>query len=256
MQIETIRTGYTLVSSAVPARRTHRWGLAYTRLFQSKSSRIKLPVKCFYVCAASHHILIDAGWSREVAIDSRKHLGSLLNFASEAVMRPDEAAVEQLRGKPIDAVYMTHLDCDHISGLHDFKDIPVYASREEIEICKKSRMRYGTLVKGLDIQPIAFDKDDEAPFGRSTDIFGDGSIIAYLTPTHSAGSVLYKVTEGEKYALIVGDNAYNEDSWKKGWLPGPLYNAENMKKILAWIKERSEDSACTGIYCAHDPVDR
>lgn len=88
------------------------------------------------------------------------------------------------------------------------------------------------------------------------DIFGDQSVIAYLTPTHSAGSVIFKVTENNKFALFIGDNGYNEDSWKKGILPGLLYNEENAKACLKWIKEQSEKENCIGIYCAHDPIDR
>lgn len=45
MKIETIQTGGTLVSSSVPDRSKHKWKKAYSRLFQSKESRIKVPVK-------------------------------------------------------------------------------------------------------------------------------------------------------------------------------------------------------------------
>lgn len=71
---------------------------------------------------------------------------------------------------------MTHLDCDHVSGVHDFKGKKIVCAREEYEYIK-------------------FKKDDAAVFGKSSDIFGDGSVIAYLTPTHSAGSVIYRITE-------------------------------------------------------------
>ena len=83
-------------------------------------------------------------------------------------------------------------------------------------------------------------------------MFDDGSVMAYLTPTHSAGSVVYKITEDERFALVVGDNGYMKASWLKGILPGPLYNAENMKHCLKWIKELSERPDCLGVYCAHE----
>ena len=87
--------------------------------------------------------------------------------------------------------------------------------------------------------------------GKSSDIFEDGSVIAYLTPTHSAGSVIYKIVEGKKYYLVVGDNGYMKESWEKGIIPGPLYDADNMRKCLAWIRERSKEPECLGIFCAH-----
>ena len=256
MKIITIKTGSTLVSSAVPDRSTHRSPIAYTGLFQRRSKRISVPVKCFYVTTADHHILIDAGWSKEVVDHPIKHLGIGLWFASEPVMREDEAAVNQLKGFPIDVILMTHLDSDHVSGLKDFENIPVYASAQEVNASQKERIRYGNLVKGIDFNTFHFTEDSSAPFGKSCNVFGDGSVIAYLTPTHSSGSVIYKISEGDDFALVVGDNGYQVDSWEKGLLPGPLYNADNMKKCLTWINEQSRKQNCIGIFCAHDPVNR
>ena len=256
MKITTIKTGSTLVSSAVPDRSTHKSPIAYTGLFQSRSKRISVPVKCFYVSVADHHVLIDAGWSKEVVSHPIRHLGFGLWFASEPVMREEEAAVNQLADKPIDAILMTHLDSDHVSGLNDFCGIPIYASKEEIDAAGKNRMRYGKLTDGKEILAIRFADDASAPFGKSYDVFENGSIIAYLTPTHSAGSVIYKISDGNSFALIVGDNGYKAEAWEKGVLPGPMYNAENMKKCLGWINEQSRKENCIGVYCAHDPVDR
>lgn len=98
MLIKTIKTGATLVSSAVPDRSSRRFSFAYTGLFQKRSKRINVPVKCFYVKAGKHSFLIDTGWSKDV------------------VSQP-----------------LKHLDCDHASGLKDFSGIPVYVSADEID---------------------------------------------------------------------------------------------------------------------------
>lgn len=256
MLIETIKTGSTLVSPAVPDRSSRSFSLAYTGLFQSRSQRINVPVKCFYVEVGGHSFLIDTGWSKDAASQPLKHLGFGLWFASEPVMNEEEAAVNQLRTKEIDAIMMTHLDCDHVSGLKDFSGIPVYAAADEIDYAGRNKIRYGGLAKGYDYRKLTFRDDIAAPFGKSADVFSDGYLTAYLTPTHSRGSVIYKITDGNQFALVVGDNGYNESSWKKGLLPGPIYDAQNMKKCLAWIDRQSRDSRCAGIYCAHDPIDR
>lgn len=256
MEIKTIKTGSTLVSSAVPNRATHKFDMAYTGLFQSRDSRISVPVKCFYVQVRNHNFLIDAGWSKEVVDKSLKHLGFGLWFASEPVMELNEAAINQLENKKIDAILMTHLDCDHASGLKDFNDVPIYASKEEVEYSKRKKIRYGKLAHGYNYNLIDFHDDSNAPFNKSVDVFNDGCVIAYLTPTHSAGSVIYKIVDNNKFALIVGDNGYTEDSWKKGLLPGPLFNKENMLTCLKWINLQSQNKNCIGIYCAHDPIDR
>ena len=255
MQIQTVQTGWTLVSSGVPDRDSHRWRKAYTGLFQRRSKRMKVPVKCFYVCVGEHHFLIDAGWSLEVISHPVKHLGFGLWFASEPVMIAEEAAVNQLKGKPLDAILMTHLDCDHVSGLKDFEKVPVYVSEEELAFSRKKRLRYGNIAKGYEFRFLHFVDDKDAPFGQSADVFGDGSVTAYLTPTHSAGSIIYRISDGGRFALVVGDNGYKDDSWVKGILPGPLFSEDNMRQCLSWIKEQSADDRCLGVLCAHNPKD-
>ena len=252
MQIKAITTGSTLVSTATPNRSTSRWKYAYTGLFQRRIDRIEVPVKCYYVKVNGHSLLIDTGWSKEVVEHPMRHLGFGLWFASEPVMKQGESAKEQLNGMPIDAILMTHLDCDHVSGLHDFDGITVYTSQAEFDYAAKKRLRYGDLVKGREYRFMDFKADEKAPFGLSCDLFGDGSIVAYLTPTHSAGSVIYRISDADGFALIVGDNGYMNDSWLKGILPGPLYNADNMKRCLKWIKEQCERPDCLGVYCAHE----
>ena len=86
MEIQTITTGYTLVSSATPDRSTRRWKYAYTGLFQRRSKRIEVPVKCYYVKVSGHSVLIDTGWSKEVVEHPMRHLGFGLWFASEPVL--------------------------------------------------------------------------------------------------------------------------------------------------------------------------
>ena len=211
-----------------------------------------MPVKCFYVTVAGHSFLIDAGWSEQVVDNAKMHLGFGLNFASEPVMRKTESAKYQLREKTVDCILMTHLDCDHVSGVHDFPEKKVVCAREEYEYARKNRVRYGKLLNGLTFAYLDFKTDAQAVFGKSADVFQDGSVIAYLTPTHSAGSVIYKITENGKYYLVVGDNGYMKASWEEGILPGPLYDPDKMLKCLEWIKEKSRDENCLGVFCAHE----
>lgn len=85
---------------------------------------------------------------------------------------------------------------------------------------------------------------------------GDGSVTAYLTPTHSAGSVLHRIQDGGFFALVVGDNGYTESSWEAGVLPGIVYDEANTLACFGWIKRQREKTDYVGVYCAHDPLDR
>lgn len=137
MKIYTLQTGSTLVSSAVPDRSSHRWTYAYTGLFQWRKKRICVPVKAFLVENQGHRVLIDTGWSEACVDHPLSHLGFGLWFASEPVLKREEAIPYQLQKlslKPsdIDAIVLTHLDCDHVSGLRPLKEAKhIYCSKEE-----------------------------------------------------------------------------------------------------------------------------
>ena len=79
------------------------------------------------------------------------------------------------------------------------------------------------------------------------------SLAAQIDLHSHAGSVIYRVADSDGFALVVGDNGYMQASWQQGILPGPLYNAANMRRCLSWIKEQEQSPACLGILCAHDP---
>lgn len=258
--IHVIQTGYTLVSPAVPDRASRKSKIAYTGLFQSRQQRIKVPVKAFLVEVSGHRILIDTGWSSECATHPVKHLGFRLWFASEPVMRADEAVYHQLAAmglKPsdIDAILMTHLDSDHASGLISLKDArSIYTTAQELNEKNLKDVRYNTnFWKGIDFSFYDMKPDADAPFGQSADLFGDGSVVAYFTPSHSAGSVAVIVSDNGRFTVFTGDNGYNRHSWEDIALPGPMYDAENMEKALMWVQALSRKENCAGIYAAHDP---
>lgn len=258
--IDVMKTGSTLVSPAVPDRGARKSSIAYTGLFQRRSKRIEVPVKAFFVAVAGHRILIDTGWSSECATRPREHLGFSLWFASEPVMAVGESVDHQLRQldiepKDLSAVLMTHLDCDHASGLHLVKDAPaIYVAREELDDKNIKSVRYNEdFWKDIDFTFYNMEQDNNAPFWKSCDLFGDGTVMVYFTPSHSAGSVAIEVNDGGRFALFTGDNAYNRHSWEDIALPGPIYNKDNMRTALEWVQKESRKEGCAGVYAAHDP---
>lgn len=260
MNVFVLQTGGTLVSSAVPDRSSHRWRYAYTDLFQRRSRRICVPVKAFLVEVAGHRVLVDAGWSRECATHPIRHLGLGLWFASEPVMREEEAVPAQLaamglRPQDVDALVLTHLDCDHASGLVPLAGVRrVLCSRQEWEHAQTRDVRYNPrLWEGVAMETLAMTDMPAAPFGRGCDLFGDGSVRVVLTPGHSAGSVAVLARGETGYAAFVGDDSYNRRSWEELRLPGPLYDEQDMRRTLLWVRGLSRDPDCIGIYAAHDP---
>lgn len=260
MNIHVLQTGSTLVSSAVPDRSSHTWAYAYTDLFQRRSRRVSVPVKCFLVETQGHRVLVDTGWSAECVIRPMRHLGFGLWFASEPVLKEGEAVPAQLdrlglSPSDLDAIVLTHLDCDHASGLVPLKGAKhIYCSEEEWRHAQGRDVRYNPAFwRGVNMETLCMADDRAAPFGRSCDLFGDGSVKVVLTPGHSEGSVAVLARGETGYAAFIGDDSYNRRSWEGQKLPGPVWSVPDMRRTLEWVRRVSEDPSCIGIYAAHDP---
>lgn len=259
MNIRVLQTGSTLVSSSVPDRSMHKWPYAYTNLFQKRSDRLCVPVKTFLVETAGHRVLVDTGWSAACVTHPIRHLGFGLWFAREPVMTEAEAVPAQLARlglapDDLDAIILTHLDCDHASGLIPCKGAKrILCSAPEWRHAHTPDVRYnGALWEGVPMETLDMRDDPSAPFGKSCDVFGDGSIAAVLTPGHTQGSIAVLAQGDTGYAAFVGDDSYNRRSWEDLKLPGPVYDVERMERTLRWVQSVSRDPKCIGIYAAHD----
>ncbi|MGI6110169.1 MAG: N-acyl homoserine lactonase family protein [Eubacteriaceae bacterium] len=262
IKVYPLRNGDTVVDKTVPIRDLSKNPIAFTGLFRSKKDRIRLPVRSFLIETPKGKILVDTGWDEDVRTHPIEHETFPLWYASKPELPAGQSVTEELNAmglKPedIDDVIMTHMDVDHASGLQRVKNAKrILASKEELEAVHSADVRYtDKFSKGIKIEPIPFVQTGKGPTGQSWDVFEDGTVEVYLAPGHSRGSVILKIsnTETRKFILIVGDSGYMEESWKKGRLPGPVYDKEKLLKVLAWIREQSEDPDCAGVFATHDP---
>jgi glyoxylase-like metal-dependent hydrolase (beta-lactamase superfamily II) len=259
INIHCFTCGTVGVDPAVPDRSISRSPIAYTGLFRNPKDRIYLPVKAFYVEYDSHKILIDTGWDSAV----RNHPVEAITFpmwvASKPSLPEGQAVDEQLRAlgvmpKDLDMVLMTHMDIDHDSGLRLVKDAKhLYVSEEEYRAIHSRQVRY---VKqpwyNLPLELMPMQKDESAPYQASWDIYQDGAIKVLLMPGHSEGSVVIRVSNGSRFALIVGDTGYNRSSWEQLKALGPVYHMEDMKTSLQWVQQQRQDPDCVAVLAAHD----
>lgn len=261
-RVTVVKTGSTLVSPAVPNRASRRLPFAYTGLFQRRSRRIEVPVKVFLVEVGGHRVLVDTGWSEQCVTQPLRHMGFSLWFASEPVVAAGEGMGPQLKRlgltpQELDAVVLTHMDCDHASGLVDLAGAPcVLASAEELAAAERCDVRYRpSFWAGISIEPVAFSPADDAPFGKACDLFGDGTIRLVFTPGHTAGSlvVVARNPASGRFALLAGDTGYKASSWDELRLPGPLVDADEMHRGLAWVRDMRAREDCVAALAAHDP---
>lgn len=261
LSLEVLGCGEVGVDEAVPNRSVSKNPLAFIGFCRSKKKHhIVIPVKCFLITHPSGaKILVDTGWDSQVRQHPIKTITYPMWVASKPILSIGEAVDEQLQArsiKPSDLAYviLTHMDIDHDSGLPLVKEVPhILISPEEKKALRSGDLRYVKKpYEGIALETIRW-TGNYGPFQKSWDVFNDGSVIVFLTPGHSGGSLSIKIEKEGQFALVVGDSGYNEASWDHLYLPGPVSSKEDLKKTLSWIAGMRKSPCCRGVFCAHDP---
>lgn len=130
---------------------------------------------------------------------------------------------------------MTHLDCDHASGLHQVKNAKkILVAQDELECAHRNRFVKYQKHWWQDVPLIAFNwNDTEGPFNKSYDLFGDKSIELISIPGHADGLFAVKVTNDEgNFVLLASDAGYAKKSWEEMILPGISLDKKKQKISL------------------------
>ena len=198
----------------------------------SRKDWIWIPVPAFLIeHPSAGPILVDTGMHPTIAEDPKENLGAFGARTYELRMSPDQALREQVKAHGVDpdaikTVVMTHLHLDHASGVSEFPAATFVVDAKEWEAATK-----GGVLKGYhhnhfdhdyDWRLVDYEGDDVSShetFGRSFDLFGDGSVRLLSTPGHTHGhqSVLLRLSGGE--ALLTGDATYTLAGLDAGTLP-------------------------------------
>jgi len=263
IKIHVLECGEVGVDPAVPDRSISGSPIAYTGLFRSRKRRIWIPVKAFLIEHPKGLILIDTGWDSAVRNHPVKALTFPLWLTSKPRLPKGTAVDEQLAAmgisvKDLSFVLMTHMDIDHDSGLTLVKDAKkILVSDGEWDAIHSGQVRYARRPwRGIPIKRMPLSDDVSAPFGKSWDVFGDGSVTVILTPGHTKGSVSVRISGENGFVLIVGDTGYNRSSWESQKLPGPVFDKKTLKKSLAWVQKMRQDPKCLAVLAAHDPEEK
>jgi N-acyl homoserine lactone hydrolase len=211
------------------------------------------------------NILIDTGLHPSVARDGRDNLGRF----SAPHYRVDEGAdiVSQLRQRGVEpdeigVVVLTHLHEDHASGIEVFPEAQFVVSADEWEAATGG---WSVRLKGyvrshydyaFEFATIDFDGDlieSYGPFGRTFDLFGDGSVRLAYTPGHSAGHTSVILRLPRRDFVVVGDAAYD---WKQfGGETQPLMMADehNWQRSLRELQAYRKTYPYALMVPGHDP---
>lgn len=244
----------------------------YWWLLTSRQWTPPRPINAYVIEHAKGLILFDTGQDRASVTDDAYFPGGLTGLLYDRLARFEISEQDTLTAQlatlgytpaDVDTAIVSHLHEDHIGGLTQLTDADLLVSAAEwAELSKPAPELRGFLrkhiqVPGLKWHHISMEPTNDpslAPFTRSLDVVGDGSLTLLATPGHTAGSMSLLVRRGTRPPLLlVGDLTYGADILEHGQLPGVGNRrrlAGTTSKVLA-LKKRMPDLV---ILPAHDPT--
>jgi N-acyl homoserine lactone hydrolase len=210
-------------------------------------------------------MLVDTGLHPSVAVKPRENLGRIFGFIFRGLeMTPEQSIPAQLRERGIDpskirTVLMTHLHPDHASGISEFPDATFVVSSAEWEAASSGGERQGYVKRqfdhGFDYRLLDFDDaraQGYSGFGRTFDLFGDGSVRAAFTPGHSRGHMSFILRTGERELLVAGDAIFLRRTLETGTPPWLVEDAHLFRRSLREIQLYQRSTPDAVIVPGHD----
>jgi N-acyl homoserine lactone hydrolase len=213
-------------------------------------------------------ILVDTGLHPSIATNGRENFGSLGTRFGKPSLEPEEDAPAQLRRRGLDPgevpiVVMTHLHSDHSSAISEFPQATFVVSETEWEAAAHGPQpllqdyRRAHFDYAFEYRTVDFDRggiDSYASFGRTFDLFGDGSVRLAYTPGHSAGhtSVIARLKERD---FVIGGDAVYMAAQLTGAAPLPPrpFDAHNYRRSLQELRLFGREYPDAIVTPGHDP---
>ena len=270
IKIHVFHTGEVCVAPDLPFGGDNCNAIKASGVFGRKEDRLWLPVSAYLIEHPKGKFLVDTGWARDVSPNGEfdkkaqiKSLGSVMLYeVNQGRIGLGQCIDEQLlemgiKDSDIDAVLITHLDCDHANGLKQVKNAKKFmVSADEVKFANKitNKVRYYKgWWEGIDLTEFEWN-DNQGPVGKSYDLLGDGSIELINIPGHADGLYAVKVKNEEgKFVLLFSDGGYARKSWEEQITSGIAADKQLQKQSLAWIREQSLDENCVESLANHDP---
>ena len=232
------------------------------------SSRIELPCFCYLIEHPKGLILVDTGIGRAFSpngVYDAAAVKSLLGAPLAAYLHPsvaagrsigEQLAARGLRPEDLDVVLLTHLDADHVGGLHELRGAKRFLLPED-EYFWSCR----TVYKLRQPQGLWLDMPLErfwyrgSPLGTNRwafDLFGDESVMLVNLPGHTDGLCAVLIRSGGRFVLLASDAAICRENIETGTPPGFCFDMKLERKALAWLREQQKDANCDSVLLSHD----
>ncbi len=237
-------------------------------LLSGHADWIELPIVAFLIeHPTAGAILVDTAFHESVADDPKDSLGAVMGRVLDIDMRQSIPAALADRGvsaADVPTVVMTHLHFDHTSGVSQFPNSTFVVSRAEWEAASRAGgtlhgYRRSQFDHAFDWRSIDFDAakgiDSFASFGRSLDLFGDGSVRLLFTPGHTKGHMsLVLRLGGGRELLLCGDAAYARSNIDERTVPMLCPDEHVYLRSLDEIRRYLRGTPDAIVIPGHDPV--
>ncbi|MGB3099440.1 MAG: N-acyl homoserine lactonase family protein [Solirubrobacterales bacterium] len=211
-------------------------------------------------------VLVDTALHPSVAAKPAANLGRAAAMVGKFRM-PNGDLPTQLRErgvdpKSIETVVMTHLHLDHASGIAEFPNATFVLSDPEWTAATTvprpithgyRRAHYDYL---FDYRTIDFGGpliDSYASFGRTFDLFGDGSIRLAFTPGHTDGHLSVVARLREHDFVIAGDAVWTADQLDGKNVPPRPEDVHEWQRSRRELQRFKEGFPTAVIVPGHDP---
>jgi N-acyl homoserine lactone hydrolase len=243
--------------------------LKLLRALFSGSGAVSVPCPVFLIRHPSAGaILVDTGLHPSIATDGKENFGGFGTRFGRPEVAVGEDAPAQLRDRGLDpgeipVVVMTHMHLDHSSAISEFPNSTFIVSETEWEAAATGPQ---PLLNGyrrvhfdyaFEYRTIDFGRGEissYATFGRTFDLFGDGSIRLAYTPGHSAGHTSVIAHLGERDFVIGGDATYTAAQLEgtAPLAPRP-FDAHNYRRSLQELRLFRREFPAAIVTPGHDP---
>jgi glyoxylase-like metal-dependent hydrolase (beta-lactamase superfamily II) len=210
-------------------------------------------------------ILVDTGLHPSVATNPNDNLARVTS--SHYSLEAGSDVASQLRGKglrpeDVAVVILTHLHEDHASAMSSFPNAVFVFAAQEWEEATSGRL---PALRGynpshydyaFDFNTVDFNGDaieSYGPFGRSFDLFGDGSVRLVFTPGHSAGHTSVFLRLPRRDFVVMGDAAYDWAQFEGRAEPMMMDDEHNWKRSLKELQAYRQQYPYALMVPGHDP---
>jgi len=211
-------------------------------------------------------ILVDTGLHPSVVADPKHSLGPVMGRLQQVRMDADQAIARQLRDRGIkfsDVPYvlMTHLHYDHASGISEFPESTFVVSEAEwtaattvkrpiLHGYRQEQFDYAFEYRTIDLTRGSV--SSYSTFGRTFDLFADGTIRLAFTPGHSAGHCSIICRLGDRDLIIAGDAVYTMRQLEGTTEPPRPEDMHRWRRSAAELRRFREQHPDAVIIAGHD----